>query len=79
MKQVWKCDFCHHTGTHVDVEKHETDCSFKPANRECWTCKHRTEEGAPISGFSNGCELKVPNRMEIEDGGVQCVLWCGKK
>ncbi|WP_415912361.1 hypothetical protein [Neptuniibacter sp. QD37_11] len=75
MKQVWQCDFCTYTGEHTKVAAHEAKCVFNPANRKCMTCKHRTDEGAPISGFWNGCALKVANQFDVEDGDADCAKW----
>ena len=78
MKQVWKCDYCHTTDADADkASAHEMECSFNPAMKRCWTCTHRTEEGAPISGFWNGCNAGVPpsEQMDIEDKDADCAKW----
>jgi len=77
MKKVFQCDFCSTTrDTETDMELHEPVCSFNPINKQCWTCEHRTEEGASISGFWNGCNLH--NDIDhIEDFGEKglCKDW----
>lgn len=72
MTQTYKCDFCSTTGTHDKIVKHEHDCSFNPSNRKCWTCIHRYEEGAPISGYWNECG-KGHSCIDVEDGDVLCI------
>lgn len=74
MKQVWKCDFCLQTGTQEEIEVHEKDCSFNPANKTCWTCRFRYEEGAPISGFWNECELGK-KCYSFDDEETPCDSW----
>lgn len=74
MKQVWKCDYCSRTGEKEEVEAHELECVFNPEKKICWTCEHRYEEGAPISGYWNECK-KGKQCREVEDNKFPCDLW----
>lgn len=74
MKLVYQCDFCSHTGTKEELENHELKCSFNPEKKLCWTCEHRFEGGAPISGSYNDCH-KGKNCFEVEDEKQPCELW----
>jgi len=78
MHQVWKCTFC--TTTNIvaaTIANHEKICAFNPAMQRCWTCKHRTVEGSPTSGFWNGCCAGVSryDQEDIEDTGNSCPKW----
>lgn len=74
MKQVWKCDHCSFTGEHPDaVAEHERGCAFNPANKKCWTCRHCFTDGAPISGFHNGC--RKGHNCEAVSDGLACPDW----
>ena len=84
MQQVWQCDFCSDTDVDAEViRKHEEVCGWNPANKTCWTCANRTDEGAPISGFWNGCSIEdIYDRIdkfsyieEVEDGERSCDYW----
>lgn len=78
MIQVWKCDFCNETNADAEVTaNHEKGCSFNPATKRCWTCTHRTTEGAPISGFWNGCSVGVSSETQedLDDTGGACPRW----
>ena len=58
--KVWKCDFCSETkDLEIDIDVHESKCSFNPKSKSCWTCKFRHEEGAPMSGYWNECDKKL--------------------
>ena len=56
MEQVWKCDFCTDTNKSPDAMRaHESECSFNPSVKACWTCRHQIMSGALISGLWNEC------------------------
>jgi len=77
MEQVWKCEFCHHFNVDAEeVKAHEKTCSFNPAVKACWSCKHNVDEGMPISGSMYVCQVDVgwDEKDDIEsDGG--CKKW----
>lgn len=78
MKQVWKCDFCSTTGESMSaMMEHEEKCSWNPANKTCAPCKHRTEEGAPISGYWWGCDdgVDYDTRDAVAMGSIDCDKW----
>lgn len=77
MKQVYKCDFCYKTDANADVIlEHESSCSFNPALKKCWTCKHNVDEGMPISGSMYVCQkgISYSDKEEVEDNG-NCSKW----
>ena len=77
MKQVWKCDHCTHTGIESEeVQSHEDTCSFNPATKSCWSCKHNVDEGMPISGPMYVCQKGVGfnEKDEFESNGG-CDKW----
>ncbi len=77
MKIVWKCDFCFHSNEDKNkTHEHEVKCSFNPVNKECWTCKHVFQDGAPISGYHNEC--KQGHSCFDNDEGNNCEYWEGR-
>ena len=77
MKQVYKCDFCWKTDDNAEVIlEHESDCSFNPTLKKCWTCIHYEEEGYPISGSMMRCQkgMSYDEQEEYEDKG-NCPKW----
>ena len=79
MKQVWKCDFCHHTDKEDgEVERHEDGCRFNPKNRSCTTCDNRLL--AEYYDMSDECNIHdFGHFLECEDGDVKCVDWTNVK
>lgn len=71
MINVWQCDHCTRTGNIEEISIHEHKCVFNPVNKKCWCCKHRFDDGAPISGFTNGCRLGH-SCLDVEDGDIIC-------
>lgn len=73
MKTVLKCDFCSEI---MDVNKtvemmiHEAGCSFNPANKVCWTCKHYEDHG--YYGNSVPACAKKLDTFEIMDDDIPC-------
>ncbi len=77
MDQVWKCDFCSVTNTSQEViAMHEAECSFNPATKRCWTCRHQTTEQWP-GEITHGCNAGVPrdDQFEIEEDEADCAKW----
>lgn len=79
MKQVWKCDFCSHTGSvSSDVKVHEDECTFNPINRDCYTCDHRTCGDYP--GDGDQCKIHDSGHFwEADDGEIDCKDWTNLK
>ena len=75
MKLVWKCDFCTAFSKDKEImQEHEKKCSFNPASKQCWTCCHAVQEGAPISGYHTGCKLGL-DACAVQDKEISCTSW----
>lgn len=78
MKQGYQCDFCTEFSEILsEIVEHEKKCAFNPCSKKCWTCSNRTQEGAPISGFWNGCSAGVDQttQFSVEEGDIVCDKW----
>lgn len=79
-KLVYLCNHCSKTSEQKEVlERHEESCVFNPAVKDCYTCKYRTDAGAPISGFHKECDNKKSEQygkmLELLDEDFKCEFW----
>ena len=39
--EAYKCSHCRFwSEDEIEVERHEKECDWNPANKNCWLCKH---------------------------------------
>ncbi len=74
MKQVYKCDYCTHTGHRNEVLGHEAGCSFNPANKKCYTCQYFISQGMKEFAYDE-CIVNNPDLLGVLDGDIKCDLW----
>ena len=71
MQQVWKCDYCSDTNKNPEkIKAHEADCTFNPAKKSCYTCRHREDDGSHTFGFYNSCQIGLET-YEGEEGNCE--------
>lgn len=78
MKTVLQCDFCSETlplGEKGDMVLHEKGCSFSPANRKCYSCKHADHfpYDTDPSGKCNAGQQSI--LWDVKDGHIECPAW----
>jgi len=68
MKPLYKCDWCDHTGTKLEMRDHEATCVYNKNLRHCFTC-----------GFNSGVfgMVKCDKGVELPKGQYvrYCNLW----
>ena len=68
MKPLYKCDWCDHTGTEIEMRDHEATCVYNKNLRHCFTC-----------GLNSGAfgVVKCDKGIELPKGQYvrYCNLW----
>jgi len=68
MKPLYKCDWCDHTGTELEMRDHEATCVYNKSLRHCFTC-----------GLNSGAfgVVKCDKGIELPKGRYvrYCNLW----
>ena len=67
MKPAFKCDYCSKMGTEEEIREHEPKCFDNYDRRSCYTCKHKTLQGA-FKDCNYECEagIEIPKGKLLE-------------
>lgn len=73
MKQVWECEYCgRRSDGRIEMEMHEKDCDWNPANKRCMSCQLQKNE-------SRACEKHgYSHRQQFGERG-HCADWVAIK